>query len=465
MKEASHLVLVSNRGPYRLHHAPNGIKTERTIGGLVTSLLPMMDETGGVWVAWGEPAGRYALPPRKPRFALRHLALTERQVKGHYQGFANSALWPLCHYFLGRVRYDPAEWAMYEQVNAYFGQAVLEEAGEADTIGIHDYQLARVPHHVRQRRPAARLLFFWHIPFPSVELFRTLPWRCQILESLLASDLIGFHIPEYAQNFIRAAIELLGARLEGDRLMYAGRATRVIARPIGIDFAAVDHEARLPRTEKLAHRLRQAVGNQALIVGVERMDYTKGIVERMRGVEYLLETQPALRGRFSLIQIVTPSRLEVEAYRQKKREIDEMVGRVNGRFSDGIWIPIRYQHREFSPSELIAYYRAAEIALVTPLRDGLNLVAKEYVASRIAGDGAVILSEFAGVAHQLPEAIITNPYSQEDVAASIAQALRMPKTEQHRRMEAMRCRVKAQDIRWWRSAFIECPKSKPGSMR
>jgi trehalose 6-phosphate synthase len=376
-------------------------------------------------------------------------------VRLFYQGFSNGALWPLCHYFLGRVRYDRAEWQMYEQVNRLFAQAALEEAGDDDLIWVHDYQLARVPVFIREQRPAARLLFFWHIPFPSAGLFRTLPWRLRVLEGLLACDLVGFHIPEFARNFVETAVELLGAHADGETVHYAGRATRVIARPIGIDVAAIDREARSRRTEQRVQRLRDALGAGTLIVGVERMDYTKGIVERLQGVEYLLDHQPEWRGKFSLIQIVTPSRLDVEAYRQKKREIDETVGRINGRFSDGIWIPIRYLHRTFSPSELIAYYCAADIALVTPLRDGLNLVAKEYVAARIHDDGVVILSEFAGVAHQLPEALITNPYSVEALAAALEQALQMPKAEQRHRMEAMRNRIRTEDIQWWADEFLD----------
>lgn len=455
MKSPPRLVVVSNRGPYRISNSPRGIKYERTVGGLVTSLLPMLEQIGGEWIAWGEPAGRYALPVRKPRFDLRYLPLTTEQVRGFYHGFSNGALWPLCHYFLGRVRYDLAEWQMYEQVNQLFAQAALEDAGEGDIIWMHDYQLARAPYFIRRQRPPAQMLFFWHIPFPAADLFKTLPWRRPFLESLLACDLVGFHIPEYAHNFRGAIAEILDAQIDGDTIHYAGRRTRILARPIGIDYAAIDHEARSRRAEARVQRLRDALGAGMLIVGVERMDYTKGIVERLRAVEYLLEHRPAWQGKFSLIQIVTPSRLDVEAYRQKKREIDEAVGRINGRFSDGIWIPVRYLHRSFSPSELIAYYRAADIALVTPLRDGLNLVAKEYVASRIHTDGVVILSEFAGAAYQLPESLITNPYSPEDMATTLEQALRMPKAEQLWRMEAMRNRLKAEDIKWWANEFLQ----------
>jgi trehalose 6-phosphate synthase/phosphatase len=447
-------VLVSHRGPYRLRKTPQGVRRERTIGGLATSLLPLIEQLGGVWITSGESAGRYEVPPRKPRYALRYLALTPEQRQGFYYGLSNNALWPLCHSFLGRVHYELAEWNVYEEVNAEFARAALEEAAEDDVIWVHDYQMARVPHFIRTARPHSRMLFFWHIPFPPLEIFRTLPWRNLILEGLLACDVVGFHIPSYVHNFMDAAQDILGVSRDGEWLHYQGRRVHVVACPIGIDYQAIDHIARSPETEARVKHLCDGLGQQVMILGVERMDYTKGIVERLRGLDYLLEMHPEWLGKLNLMQIVTPSRDGVAAYRQKKREIDEMVGRVNGRYSDGIWNPIHYQYRSFSPAELVAYYRAADIALVTPLRDGLNLVAKEYVASRINEDGAVILSEFAGVSHQIPQAILTNPYSSEDVASALQQALSMGEEDRHRRMVAMRSRVQEQDIAWWLEEFV-----------
>jgi alpha,alpha-trehalose-phosphate synthase [UDP-forming] len=451
------LILLSNRGPYRLQPSTlNGkLRRERTVGGLVTSVLPLIEQRHGLWIAAGEPEGKYVFNSPRCRFTLRYLHLTAEQVQGHYQGVSNNALWPLCHYFLNRARYDEAEWQAYEAVNQRFAEAALAEAGEGDVIWVHDYQLARVPFYLRQARPSARVLFFWHIPFPAVEVFRTLPWRKAVLESLLACDVIGFHIPEYAENFMEAAHEILGATVGAERLDYAGRTSRILARPLGIDFQAIDRQVRTPRVEARARQLHEMIGECTLMLGVERMDYTKGILERLRGLEYLLEHSPKWRGKFCLIQIVTPSRGEVEAYHQKKREVDEAVGRINGQFSEGGWLPVRYSHRSFSPSELLAYYRAADIALVTPLRDGLNLVAKEFVAARIHDDGVLILSEFAGVAFQLPEALLTNPYSPTELAASLEAAFQMPKDEQRSRMTAMRERLKAQDIVWWSKEFLE----------
>jgi trehalose 6-phosphate synthase/phosphatase len=448
-------VMVSHRGPYRLRKTAQGVRRERSIGGLATSVVPLMEQLGGVWVTAGESAGRFLMPPRKPKYTLRYVSLTPEEQQGFYYGLSNNALWPLCHSFLGRVRYDLDEWNMYEQVNREFAQVALDEAAEDDVIWVHDYQLARVPYFVRAGRPGARILFFWHIPFPPLEIFRTLPWRNLLLEGLLCTDVLGFHIPLYVRNFKDAARDILGARVEGEIVEYKNIRTRVVARPIGIDYAEVERIARAPETQRRAQQLRVGLGNGSLIVGVERMDYTKGIVERLRGLDYLLERRPEWVGRLSLTQIVTPSRDAVEAYRQKKREIDEMVGRVNGRFSDGLWSPIHYQYRAYPPSELIAYYCAADIALVTPLRDGLNLVAKEYVASRIDGDGAVILSEFAGVADQLPEAILTNPYSAEQVASALQQALTMGAAEKKQRMAAMQARLRSQDIHWWLKEFLD----------
>ncbi len=322
-------------------------------------------------------------------------------------------------------------------------------------IWVQDYQLALVPCFIRQERPGARIAFFWHIPFPSPEVFLTLPWREQLIDSLLACDLIGFHIPAYTENFIQTAVALFGAEASGSTICYKGRTVRILARPIGIDYQELACGAQSKRTERRVSELRESLSGQTIILGVERMDYTKGILERLRAFERLLEQKPELRGTVTFIQLVTPSRELVEAYRDIKRELDEMVGRINGKFSDGIWMPIRYQYHSFSPTELIAYYRAADVALVTPLRDGLNLIAKEYVATRIHGDGVLILSEFAGVAQQLREALIVNPYNLEGMASALAQALAMSKEEQRARMEAMQARIQQQDITWWANEFLQ----------
>ncbi len=450
------LVVVSNRGPYRLRETARGLKYERSIGGLASAILPVLERWGGVWIAAGRPAGRHVSDRSRPSFRLRYIDLPEDKEAGYYQGISNNALWPLCHYFLGRVKYERKYWDAYEWVNRRFAEVITEEAGEEDIIWIHDYHLGRVPYYLRQLRPDARIAFFWHIPFPSPELFRTLPWRRQFLESLLLSDVLGFHVDEYVRNFGEATAEVLGAPLTNGIIEYAGHTTQVIARPIAIDYDMIEHAAKSDRVIKRAEHLRESMRGQVIALGVERLDYTKGIPERLRGMERLLESNYELRGKVTLIQIVTPSREEgVEAYREKKREIDEIVGRVNGKFSNDLWVPIHYLYRSFTPSRLVVYYTAADIALVTPLRDGLNLVAKEYVASRVNQDGVLILSEFAGVSSQLPEALLVNPYSDEDVATGLERALRMTKEEQRRRIEPMQSRLKEEGIAWWTQAFLD----------
>lgn len=458
---AQRLIIVSNRGPFHLHVTKQGIKREKTVGGLVTSLLPMIERVGGVWIAWGEPEGRYPGSSRQSSFDLRYIRLSQEQARDYYCGLANNALWPLCHYFLGGANFDGTQWQMYEQVNSMFAQATLEEAQPDDLIWVQDYHLSLVPGYLRRERPNARIAYFWHIPFPAVEVFRALPWRHAFLEGILSSDIVGFHIPEYMENFVETVADVLDVQVNGDLIRYGGHTTRVLARPIGIDCAQVEKQARSAITERRARQLRDTLRGQAVVLGVERMDYTKGIAERLQAMERLLERQPDLHGKITLIQLVTPSRNDVVAYQEKKREIDEIVGRINGRFSDGIWMPIRYQYRPFSPFELMSYYRAADIALVTPLRDGLNLVAKEYVASRIDSDGVLILSEFAGAAWQLSDALLVNPYNIDNMAYVLELALNMPKDEQRQRMKAMQARIRAQDISWWSNEFLDRMNEMP----
>jgi trehalose 6-phosphate synthase/phosphatase len=455
------LIVVSNRGPYKLARTKRGLKRTKHVGGLVTSILPMMKRRGGVWVAWGEPAGRHPGATGRSAFTLRYIHLSRQQEVGYYWGLSNTALWPLCHSFLGRVRYNADEWRVYKEVNRLFAKETLTEMRVGDLVWIHDYQLGLTPHFIRVKQPSARLAFFWHIPFPPTEIFRTFPWRAAILESLMACDLVGFHIPEYKKNFCESASGLLGAEIAGDEIIYAGHRTRTMARPIGIDYEGIACLAGKERIQRRADALRENLPRQTILLGVERMDYTKGILERLRAMENLLEQHPEFIGRVTLIQIVTPSRQVVKAYQQKKREIDEVVGRINGCFSNDQWIPIRYLFRTLTPNELMAYYRLSDIALVTPLRDGLNLVAKEFIASRLDDGGVLILSEFAGVARQLPEAILVNPYSEEEMTSAIERAICMPEEENRRRIRSMQKRIRTQDITWWTEEFLRAMNRIP----
>jgi trehalose 6-phosphate synthase len=456
------LVVVSNRAPVDVRRGPER-RIVPTVGGMVSALTPVFKAAGrGLWIAWsGSASGRLPqhrvdLPPDDPSFTLRFVHLTERDVSGSYYGFANRGLWPLAHYFVGRCQFRSEQWQTYERVNGIFASAVLEELRPRDLLWVQDFQLATVPAKVRAARPDVPVGFFWHVPFPEPSVFGILPWRRQLLEGMLGSDVIGFHLQSYARNFLACVERFTTATVDHDRgiVSLAGRQTRVVAWPIGIDAEEYERLARSPEIELRAGRIRRQLGSAKMILGVDRLDYTKGILERLHGFERLLEHSPGFRRQVTLFQIAVPSRERVEEYRRMKREIDEAVGRISGRFTAEGWVPIRYVYQSMAPPELTAHYVAADLALVTPLRDGMNLVAKEYVASRVHDDGTLILSEFAGASEDLPEAIRVNPYNSDDVAEQIRHALGMPLAETRARMAALRARVRAHDIRWWLRGFL-----------
>ena len=433
-----------------------------TVGGLVSALTPVFKAAGrGLWIAWSGSAGRLPhprveLPPEDPCFTLRLVHLSERDVSGSYYGFSNRGLWPLSHYFVGRCQFRSEQWQSYERVNEIFAAAVLEELRPHDLVWVQDFQLATLPARVRAARPDIPVGLFWHVPFPEPSVFGILPWRRTLLEGMLGSDVIGFHLQSYARNFLACVERFTDAAVDHDRgtVQMDGHEVRVVAWPIGIEADLYESLARRPETELRAGRIRRQLGSAKMILGVDRLDYTKGILERLHGFERLLEHSPAFRGQVTFFQIAVPSRERVEEYRRMKREIDEAVGRISGRFTTGGWVPIRYVYQSMAPPELTAHYVAADLALVTPLRDGMNLVAKEYVASRVHDDGTLILSEFAGAAEDLPEAVRVNPYNMDDVAEQIRHALTMPLEEIRQRMTALRARVKVHDIRWWLRGFL-----------
>ncbi|HEY2387323.1 MAG TPA: trehalose-6-phosphate synthase [Candidatus Binatia bacterium] len=452
---------MSNRAPVDVRRGPER-RLVPTVGGLVSALTPIFKAAGrGLWIAWSGSAGRLPqprveLPPEDPCFTLRLVPLSERDVSGSYYGFSNRGLWPLSHYFVGRCQFRAEQWQSYERVNQIFAAAVLEELRPHDLVWVQDFQLATLPARVRGARPDIPIGLFWHVPFPEPSVFGILPWRRTLLEGMLGSDVIGFHLQSYARNFLACVERFTDAPVDHDRgtVQMDGHEVRVVAWPIGIEADLYENLARRPETELRAGRIRRQLGSAKMILGVDRLDYTKGILERLHGFERLLEYSPGFRGQVTLFQIAVPSRERVEEYRRMKREIDEAVGRISGRFTTGGWVPIRYVYQSMAPPELTAHYVAADLALVTPLRDGMNLVAKEYVASRIHDDGTLILSEFAGAAEDLPEAVQVNPYNMDDVAEQIRRALSMPLAETRERMAALRARVKAHDIRWWLRGFL-----------
>ena len=470
------LILVSNREPYARRRGADGVRFERTAGGLVTALDPVMRGSGGVWIAWQPEAeaqmeSRFLVPAEAPQFTLRQVPLTKREVARYYLGFANRALWPLFHYFLDRCRFDEGEWQQYVQVNERFAEAAAEEAKPGDVVWVHDYHFCLLPQMIRERRRGeGPIAFFLHIPFPPEEVFRILPWRRQVLSGLLGADLVGFHTPEYAGDFLGCCERLLGAEVDHRRgiVRWQKREVRVGAFPIGIDVAEFAEAAAEPAAAERAVRIRQSIGAGAphLILGVDRLDYSKGIVERLQAIDVLLEQHPELRRKLVFLQVAVPSRTQVKEYGELKRQIDELVGRINGKHGTPRWQPIRYLYRSVPRQELVALYRAADVCLVTPLRDGMNLVAMEFAACRQDGGGVLVLSEFTGASQQLGKgAVLVNPFAIHETAETLAAVLAMSEEERRERMAELQSRVAECDVHSWLGNLLAAALGQDGKPR
>ncbi|MFC4455474.1 bifunctional alpha,alpha-trehalose-phosphate synthase (UDP-forming)/trehalose-phosphatase [Deinococcus sonorensis] len=449
------LIVVSNREPYSPRVLDGGqVAWLPSIGGLTSALDPVMQRMGGSWIAWGEQfpgVGRVQLPVTNPRYTVERLVLSSEEVDAYYYGFSNRALWPMCHYFIERARYLQSNWEAYRDVNERFADAAARQYHPGDLIWVHDYQLALVPGQLRERLPDARIGMFWHIPWPAQDVFRTLPWDAQILKGMLGADLIGMHTPSYVRHFLSACESVLGLEVGRNTVVWEGRTVQVQSRPIGIETATFEELAASPEVETLSSRIRQGLQTMMLL-GVDRLDYTKGIPERLEAFDAFLDAYPDLRGRVTLVQIAVPSREEVESYAQLRSQVEGLVGRINGKHAQNGWTPIHYVYRGLSREELVAHYRAADVMLVTPLRDGLNLVAKEFAAS--SRDGVLLLSRFAGAASELPEALHVNPYDHDGLAQAIHAALHLPLDEKQLRLKQLRERLEHDDLGRWTEAFL-----------
>jgi trehalose 6-phosphate synthase/phosphatase len=452
------LIVVSNRAPVEVAHGPEGLRITRTVGGLASALDDAMRERHGVWIAWAGSASDELLTREATGlpYPVRPVRLKEREVNNYYAGFSNQVLWPLCHTFPTRCRFVPGYWVSYRHANEVFATEVQATAEPGDMIWVNDFHLCLVPGLLRAANVAARVGLFWHIPFPPPSVFGICRWREELLEGLLGADVIGLQTDEDAQNFLECVNQFLGRDVAADppRVRLPDRDVRVVALPIGIDAARFRQQAADPGVREQAARLRATLGTEVVMIGVDRLDYTKGILERLLGFERFLERQPRWRRRVSLVQITVPSRDRVPDYREMKRSIDETAGRIIGRYTYDARSPLAYLYTAFSHERLAAYYLAADIALVTPLRDGMNLVAKEYVACHGDSEGVLILSEFAGAAREMREAVLVNPYDPEAIRRQIEVAVEMSHEERRSRMEALTERVYSHDIAWWTSTFL-----------
>ena len=462
----SDFVVVANRLPIDMERLPDGTTTwKRSPGGLVTALEPLLRRRRGAWIGWpGIPdAGDEQI--EQDDLLLCPVSLSSEDVADYYEGFSNAALWPLYHDVIVKPIYHREWWDRYVDVNRRFAEATAKTAADGATVWVQDYQLQLVPKMLRELRPDLTIGFFLHIPFPPIELFMQMPWRTEIIEGLLGADLVGFHLPGGAQNFLILARRLVGAntsratigvRSRFGEIEVGSRTVKVGAFPISIDSTALDQQSRSRAIRHRATEIRDELGNpRKILLGVDRLDYTKGIDVRLKAFSELLDEHRADREDTVLVQLATPSRERVESYIAMRESIERQVGHINGEHGDIGHPIVHYLHRPIPRDELIAFFVAADVMLVTPLRDGMNLVAKEYVACRSDLGGALVLSEFTGAAAELRQAYLANPHHLEGVKDAIEAALNQAPDEGRRRMRAMRRQVLVHDVDLWAQSFLE----------
>ncbi|MBI4458668.1 MAG: trehalose-6-phosphate synthase [Acidobacteria bacterium] len=468
--QGNRVFVVSNREPYEHVYQGKSIEAVVPASGLVTALEPILQACQGTWIAYAsgeadhevvDPQGRLVVPPEQPQYTLRRLWLSQQEVDGYYFGFANEGLWPLCHIVHTRPIFRSADWAEYQRVNEKFAEAIFEETeGIPEPIVlIQDYHFALLPKLVKLKRPNARVAIFWHIPWPNPEAFGICPWQRELLDGLLGADLVSFHIQSHCNNFLETVDRVLESQIdwEGFAVKRQGQFTMVRAHPISVAFGET---GRLPERasrsafEKAPFLKAAGIETALLGFGVDRLDYTKGIVERFRGIERFLETNPFYREQFTFVQFGAPSRTNIKRYQDFMSEVVSECDRINKRFESKKWKPILLFLKHHSQKEIEPFYKAADLCLVTSLHDGMNLVAKEFVAARDDEDGVLILSRFTGASRELRDALIVNPYDVEQLAESIRCALEMPTPERKARMRNMRRTVRENNIYRWAADLI-----------
>jgi trehalose 6-phosphate synthase/phosphatase len=446
------LIAVSNRLPITLRRGTRGPERVRSSGGLVAAFDPLLRERRGLWIGWPGrdlAEGETLTDPGDP-YEIEAVSIPRGDLRGYYNGFSNATLWPLFHTLPGRSTFESSDWEAYQRVNKRFAQVTAGRVEKHDMVLINDYHLMLVPERLRRITKKTPIGFFLHIPFPPYDVFRVLPWARPLLRGVLGADLVGFHVSTYVRNFLDCAHHLLDCRIDQRRglVYYGGRTVRVLPLPLGIDFAHYEATARKAPDAGFG-------ANEHIVLGVDRLDYTKGIPQRLIAFERLLNTHPEHRNAVTLVQVAVPSRSEVSEYRDLKREIDRLVGNINGRFGTETWTPIRYLYRSLPQERLCGLYRDSDVALVTPLRDGMNLVAKEYVACQVQDPGVLLLSHMAGAAETMDEALLVNPYNIEDTTEKLHRALTMPMAERRTRMKALRSRESTLNVHTWARKLVQ----------
>lgn len=454
-------VIVSNRLPMSVSKKDGKLTYESSSGGLATAMSSLREDDT-VWVGWcGMPSDDLSNKDKqeiRDHFAKHNAVpvfLTAAQIHNFYEGYSNDTLWPLFHYFQSLTQYDDAYWQAYDEVNQLYAAAVKQSATSNARIWVHDYQLMLVPAMVRQDVPKATIGFFLHIPFPSFEIFRLLPERRRLLEGLMGSDVVGFHTYDYARHFMSSTQRLLGVEPHEAQIDYQGRTVQIGTYPIGIDYKKYVKAVNSAATAKIERSIKRRYIKQRIILSIDRLDYSKGIPQRLEAYRLLLEEYPEYRGNVVLQMVAVPSRTGVEAYQNLRDQIERTVARINGIYGTADWAPISYQFQNRPFDEIVANYVAADVMLVTPIRDGMNLVAKEYVASKQDQRGVLVLSELAGAADELTDAVLVNPSSARSVASALDEALKMLPSDQARRMKGMQERIRQYDVQTWAKAFID----------
>ncbi len=463
-------VIISNRLPVQLQISGGKIEAVPSVGGLATGMKSVHSGSDSLWIGWSGLTDEeipIELEPRIDQALKKHgcakVQLTKKEVNGFYFGFSNRTVWPLFHYFLEYAEFELPNWDAYKSVNQKFADVLLGHLEDDDTVWVHDYQLMLVPQMVREVKPNVAIGFFLHIPFPSYEIFRTLPWREEVLLGLLGSDLIGFHTYDYQRHFLSSVRRLLGLEVHFNEIFKENRIIKADSFPMGIDYdkfnkaaaKQADQSSHQSDLQKRLHLHIQSTPDAKLILSIDRLDYTKGIAKRLNAFKYFLTQYPEYKEKVRLIVLAVPSRSKVPQYKLLKKEVDELVGRINGELATVSWTPIWYFYRSVPFESLIDLYTSSDIAWLTPIRDGMNLVAKEYVASRVDGSGVLILSEMAGSAKEMSEALLINPNNFEQIAEALHTAINMPLEEQQRRNEQLQRRLKRYNVEKWASDFMD----------
>lgn len=462
------LIVVSNREPYMHQFRERIPQVIVPASGVVTAMDPVLQACGGVWIAHGagdadretsDPQGRLTVPPEDSRYTLRRMWLTREEEAGYYYGFSNEGLWPLCHLVHERPVFRTPDWEAYRLANRKFADAVLEETkGSRAMVLVQDYHLALVPQLLKAARPDLKVGIFWHIPWPNPESFRTCPWRVEILQGMLGADLVGFHLQQHCNNFLDSVDRMLETRIDWDGFSVVAKAHTTLVRPFPISIQSWS-ERNMPQDKALSRHIEElkelhGLKDTSIAVSVDRIDYTKGIPERLRAIERFFERHPKHRGRLTFVQLGAPSRTHIRRYRDFLTEIESLADEINWKFQTDRWKPIRLLVSHHDATTVHAWMRMASICVVSSLHDGMNLVAKEYVSAREDGDSVLVLSEFAGAARDLPDALIVNPYDTEEFAEALRQAVEMPPKERKERMERMRYAVEERNIYRWAADLL-----------